>query len=45
LFYLWQEIELEEDPLVLDRRTKQIEYGKNTLDYEIYTEKINKRER
>lgn len=37
-----QHFELEEDPDVLERRTKQIEYGKNSLDYETYTDKIDK---
>lgn len=37
--------EREEDPAVLQRRTKQIEYGKNNLDYERYTEKIQKEDR
>jgi hypothetical protein len=38
-------MELEDDPVVLERRAKQIEYGKNNLDYETYTERIKKSDR
>jgi len=35
----------ETDPVVLSRRSKQIEYGKNTLDYSEYTTTIHKEDR
>lgn len=34
--------EAETDPAVLARRMKQIEYGKNTLEYHNYTQAIPK---
>lgn len=34
--------ELETDPAVLARRVKQIEYGKNTIEYHNYTQAIPK---
>ncbi|XP_041979048.1 histone RNA hairpin-binding protein [Aricia agestis] len=33
-------IEIETDPDVLQRRQKQIDYGKNTVGYEMYTQKV-----
>jgi len=37
--------ELEQNPEVLKRRTKDIEYGKNTQDYVTYREEIPKEDR
>lgn len=37
--------EVEEDPMVLARRDKQIEYGKNTLAYDEYTKAVPKNQR
>ncbi len=36
---------VEEDPLVLERRVKQIEYEKASLGYKIYSELIKKPDR
>lgn len=38
-------VEREQDPVVLERRTKQIDYGKNTLDYERYSTRIRREDR
>lgn len=33
-------VELETDPAILQRRQKQIDYGKNTVGYVNYTQQI-----